>query len=280
MKSFFGRESGIEQYLLEIRQAPLLKAEEERALAKRMRNADSDREDERKDAKHARDLFIRSNLRLVVSVAKQYANRGLSFLDLIEEGNVGLIHAVSKFDLGRNCRFSTYATWWIRQAMRRALMSAGRAVRLPSYLVELIARWNTLAREFARKHGRNPELHEASEALGLGKRGPGVLGRALQASESFSRTVSLDALWAEGDGNVPGVEPEEPLEPSRIEALLGAIDEREARVLRYRFGLYEGHPLTLGEIGKKLKITRERVRQIQMCALAKLADRFAPEGNA
>ena len=279
MKTYFGKEAGIEEYLQDIRGTPLLKRDEERALARRMMNADSAHEEERRDAEVARDLFIRANLRLVVSVAKQYANRGLSFLDLVEEGNMGLIHAVSKFDLGRNCRFSTYATWWIRQAMRRALMSAGRTVRLPSYLVELIARWNSLAREFARKHGRNPELHEASEALGLGKRGVETLSRALQASESFSRTVSLDAIWAEGDGNAPGVEPQEPAEPSRLEALLAAINEREARVLRYRFGLYEGHPLTLGEIGKKLKLTRERVRQIQMTALAKLADRFSEHGE-
>jgi RNA polymerase primary sigma factor len=274
------RESGVEQYLLEIRDVPLLKADEERDLARRMQRAKSPREEERRDAGRARDRFIRANLRLVVSVAKHYLNRGLSFLDLIEEGNVGLIHAVSKFDLRRNCRFSTYATWWIRQAMRRALMNTGRTVRLPSYVVELIARWNAVARAFSQEHGRPPELSEASAAMELGRGGVEVLGRALRASEAFSRTASLDALWADGEGEGPSRPSEVPAQDRvRIEALLGAIDEREARVLRYRFGLYEGHPMTLGEIGRKLKLTRERVRQIQAAAVAKLNRRFTPEDS-
>jgi RNA polymerase primary sigma factor len=241
-----------------------------------MGRLESPREEERRDAKNARDHFIRANLRLVVSVAKHYANRGLPLLDLIEEGNVGLLHAVSKFDLDRKCRFSTYATWWIRQAMRRALMNAGRAVHLPSYLVEIIARWKVISREFAQKRGRPPEIREAASAMELGKSGPEILRRALRASEAFSRTVSLDAAWAEGEDGAPGKAVEDSREdPAWIETLLGAINEREARVLRYRYGLYEGHPMTLGEIGKKLRLTRERVRQIQVAAVAKLVKRFA-----
>jgi RNA polymerase primary sigma factor len=274
----FGRESGVEQYLLEIRDVPLLKADEERALARRMRRGSSPRAEERRDAGQARDRFIRANLRLVVSVAKHYANRGLSFLDLIEEGNMGLLHAVSKFDLRRKCRFSTYATWWIRQAMRRALMNAGRTVRLPSYIVELIARWNAVARAFRQKHGRLPELDEASAALKLGKSGVEILRRALRASEAFSRTASLDALWADHEEEAPGRAEETAPEPEWIASLLGAIDEREARVLRYRYGLYAGHPMTLGEIGQKLRLTRERVRQIQVAAVAKLNQRFSVDG--
>jgi RNA polymerase primary sigma factor len=280
MKLAFGRESGIEQYLLEIRDVPLLKAEEERALARRMQRSASPREEERLDAGRAREAFIRANLRLVVSVAKHYANRGMPLLDLIEEGNLGLLHAVSKFDVGRNCRFSTYATWWIRQAMRRALMNAGRAVHLPGYLVELIARWKAVSRDFAQKRGRPPELHEASAALQLGPRGPEILRRALDASDAFSRTVSLDALWADGENSGPGRVDESPEEPSRLKVLLGAISAREADVLRYRYGLYEGHPMTLGEIGKKLGLTRERVRQIQKAAVAKLNRKYADGAGA
>jgi RNA polymerase primary sigma factor len=267
----FRSEDGVDQYLRDIRDVPLLKLDEERALARRMTRPGA-------DALRAREHFIRANLRLVVSIAKHYTNRGLSFLDLIEEGNVGLLRAVSKFDLRRECRFSTYATWWIRQAMRRALMNAGRTVRLPSHIIELLARWNTMARLFVQKHGRPPSLGEASEALNLGKQGPELLRRALRASESCSRTVSLGALAEDGGETLPAPAREEPeLDTQRIEALLDSITEREALVLRYRYGLYEGHPMTLGEIGRKLRLTRERVRQIQAEAVAKLTRRFAEE---
>ncbi len=268
-------EAGIEQYLKEIQAVPLLKASEERDLARRMKRISSPREEERRDALRAREDFIKANLRLVVSIAKYFRNKGLSFLDLIEEGNLGLLRATEKFDLARKCRFSTYATWWIRQAMRRALINTGKTVRLPSYLIEIIAQWKSVERSFIQSHGRGPDLTEAAGAMGLGNKGVEILGRAIRASQNFQRPASLD-LVRETSGEVAdGREPPPPLEFERIRTLLATINEREASVLRLRFGLYEGHPMTLGEIGRKLRLTRERVRQIQKAAIAKLQENFA-----
>ncbi|MBI3858593.1 MAG: sigma-70 family RNA polymerase sigma factor [Planctomycetes bacterium] len=283
------QESGVEQYLKEIQAVPLLTAREEMSLARRMKKINSSKPEDRKDGLKAREEFIRANLRLVVSIAKYFANRGLSLLDLIEEGNLGLLHAVEKFNPARKCRFSTYATWWIQQAMRRALINTGKTVRLPSYLVEIIAKWKTLEHGFLQKHGRVPEIAEAAVEMGLGKEGVEILKRAIRASENFSRPVSLDVMWAatgevaddrtdrqQADG---GVSPSH-ADLERIATLLGSISEREAAVLRLRFGLYEGHPMTLDEIGRKLRLTRERVRQIQKAALSKLQERFSKEGGS
>jgi RNA polymerase primary sigma factor len=281
------QESGVEQYLKEIQAVPLLTAREEMALARRMKKINSSKPDEKADGMKAREEFIRANLRLVVSIAKYFANRGLSLLDLIEEGNLGLLHAVEKFNPARKCRFSTYATWWIQQAMRRALINTGKTVRLPSYLVEIIAKWKTLEHGFLQKHGRVPEIAEAAVEMGLGKEGVEILKRAIRASENFARPVSLDVMWA-ATGEVAddrtasasdgGSSPTH-ADLERIATLLGSISEREAAVLRLRFGLYEGHPMTLDEIGRKLRLTRERVRQIQKAALSKLQERFSKEGG-
>jgi len=282
------QESGVEQYLKEIQAVPLLTAREEMALARRMKKINSSKPEEKQDAMKAREEFIRANLRLVVSIAKYFANRGLSLLDLIEEGNLGLLHAVEKFNPARKCRFSTYATWWIQQAMRRALINTGKTVRLPSYLVEIIAKWKTLEHGFLQKHGRVPEIAEAAVEMGLGKEGVEILKRAIRASENFSRPVSLDVMWAatgevaderaDRQGGDGGSSPSH-ADLERIATLLGSISEREAAVLRLRFGLYEGHPMTLDEIGRKLRLTRERVRQIQKAALSKLQERFSKEGG-
>ena len=278
--SGLGREGGVDEYLKEIQQVSLLKASEEMSLARRMKKISSPKEEVRRDALKAREDFIKANLRLVVSIARYYGNRGLSLPDLIEEGNIGLLRAVEKFDLSRKCRFSTYATWWIRQAMRRALITTAPAVRIPSYLVEIIARWKTLQRGFLQEHGRMPELAEAAAEMGLGKEGVEILRRAVRASDSFSRPVSLDVIWSTtgdvADGRPDGASVPE-ADEERVRTLLGAINEREAMVLRLRFGLYEGHPMTLGEIGKKLRLTRERVRQIQKSAVAKLQKRFSED---
>ena len=282
------QESGVEQYLKEIQAVPLLTAKEEMVLARRMKKINSSKPEERQDGLKAREEFIRANLRLVVSIAKYFANRGLSLLDLIEEGNLGLLHAVEKFNPARKCRFSTYATWWIQQAMRRALINTGKTVRLPSYLVEIIAKWKTLEHGFLQKHGRVPEISEAAVEMGLGKEGVEILKRAIRASENFARPVSLDVMWAAtgevADDRADRQSAEGGASPThadleRIATLLGSISEREAAVLRLRFGLYEGHPMTLDEIGRKLRLTRERVRQIQKAALAKLQERFTKEGN-
>ena len=280
--AYFERESEVEQYIKDIRDVPLLNAEEERALTRRMKKRFSSKEKDREDGGRAREEFIRANLRLVVSNAMYYRNRGLSFADLIEEGNIGLLRAVEKFDPARKCRFSTYATWWIRQAMRRALISTGKTVRLPSYLVEIIARWKSIEREFTQKHGRPPDAREAADKIGLGKEGEAILARAIRASKDFAQPLSLDFMMATR-GDVAAKEAESlPRGEARSSAdrewtatLLGTINKREAEVLKLRFGLYEGHPMTLGEIGKKLRLTRERVRQIQKKAVERLQERFS-----
>ena len=195
---YFDRESEVEQYVKEIRDVALLTAQQERTLARRMKKRFSRKAEDREDGAKARGEFIKANLRLVVSNARYYLNRGLSLPDLIEEGNIGLLHAEEKFDPARKCRFSTYATWWIRQAMRRALISTGKTVRLPSYLVEIIARWKTVEREFTQKHGRPPEVREAAAEIGLGKEGEAILTRAIRASKDFAE----DRYWEAAQRNL------------------------------------------------------------------------------
>jgi RNA polymerase primary sigma factor len=274
------QEQGVEQYLKEIQDVKLLTAEQERELAKRMRKLASKHETQREDAHKAREQFIKANLRLVVSVAKNYTNKGLAFLDLIEEGNLGLLKAVSRFDPARKCRFSTYATWWIRQAIRRALVNTSKTVRIPSYMVEVIAKWKGVNRELSQKLGRKPDITEIAEAMELGGEGIEILKRAMNASDNLGRPVSLDVMWpttevadlkeaASMDRNLFSA-----MDAERIDSLLKSINEREASVLRFRYGLFDGQPMTLGDIGKKLKITRERVRQIEKIALKKLHKRL------
>ena len=270
------QESGVEQYLKEIQNVALLTALQEQQLAKRMKKMNSKVPAEALDAREAREQFIKANLRLVVSVAKNYLNKGLAFLDLIEEGNLGLLKAVQRFDPARKCRFSTYATWWIRQAIRRALVNTSKTVRVPSYMVEIIAKWKAVANEFTQKHGRKPDMHEIVEAMDLGSESIEILKRAINASDNFARPVSLDVMWPTNEV-ADGKEAASPdkavlsqMETERIDLLLKTINEREAAVLRLRYGLYDGQPLTLGDIGKRLKITRERVRQIEKIALRKL----------
>ena len=274
------QEQGVEQYLKEIQDVKLLTAEQERELAKRMKKLAAKRETDRTDAQRAREQFIKANLRLVVSVAKNYTNKGLAFLDLIEEGNLGLLKAVSRFDPARKCRFSTYATWWIRQAIRRALVNTSKTVRIPSYMVEVIAKWKGVNRELSQKLGRKPDITEVAEAMDLGGDGIEILKRAMNASDNLGRPVSLDVMWpttevadlkeaASMDRNLFSA-----MDTERIDSLLKSINDREASVLRYRYGLFDGQAYTLGDIGKKLKITRERVRQIEKIALKKLHKRL------
>jgi RNA polymerase primary sigma factor len=275
------QESGVEQYLKEIQDVSLLTAEQETELARRMRKMNSKVPAEADDARAAREQFIKANLRLVVSVAKNYVNKGLAFLDLIEEGNLGLLRAVQRFDPGRKCRFSTYATWWIRQAIRRALVNTSKTVRVPSYMVEIIAKWKTVANEFSQKHNRKPDLHEIADLMDLGDEGMEILKRAINASDNFARPVSLDVMWPTNEvadlkeSSSPDKAVLSQLDNERIDTLLKSISQREAEVLRYRYGLYDGQPMTLGDIGKKLHITRERVRQIEKIALKKLHKQMA-----
>ena len=267
-------ESGVEQYLKEIQKVRLLTAVQERQLARRMRRRGKSEKIEA-DKRAARDQFIRANLRLVVSISKNYTGKGLSFLDLIEEGNLGLLKGVERFDPARGCRFSTYATWWIRQAIRRALVNSSKTVRVPSYMIEMIAKWKSMQSQISQNLGRKPDISEVAEAMELGEEGLRILKRAINASDNLGRPISLDVMWSSSElpdkrDNLPDNAVLNRMDTERIESLLKSINEREAEVLRLRYGLYDGQPLTLGDIGKRLGITRERVRQIEKASLQKL----------
>ena len=268
-------QSPLETYLREINEMALLTADEEKMLAHRIADGDNS----------ARDRMVRANLRLVVNIARGYVGKGLSLQDLIEEGNLGLLRAVQRFDPARKCRFSTYGTWWIRQAIRRALVNTAKTVRVPSYMVEIIAKWKAVANEFTQKHGRKPDITELAEAMDLGKESLEILKRAINASDNFSRPVSLDVMWptneiADGkESSLPDKAVFSQMDTERIDMILKAINPREAEVLRYRYGLYDGQPMTLGDIGKKLRITRERVRQIEKIALRKLNKKMGPNNE-
>lgn len=260
------RDTALEAYLRDINRMPLLTAEEEKELARGVQRGE----------KKARDHMILANLRLVVSIAKEHTNRGLSLLDLIEEGNLGLLKAVERFDPDRGCRFSTYATWWIKQAVRRGLVNTSKTVRIPSYMVELICKWKSASVDLAGRLGRQPTMEEVAEVLNIPKESIGVVKRAIRASRTGSR-VSLDMIRENSDPL------EDPSSPRPEEVLLSECDrqqvrellahnigEREAKILRMRYGLDDQAPMTLKQIGEKVNLTRERVRQIENEVLRKL----------
>ena len=259
-------DSNLQTYLKEINRYPLLTAQEEVQLAKRIRRGN----------KEARDKMTRSNLRLVVSIAKVYVRKGLPLADLIEEGNIGLIRAVEGFNPKMGCRFSTYATWWIRQAIRRSLTNKAKMIRVPAYMVEMIAKWKTAHINLVDKLNREPTWGEIAHAMDISPRRAGTVKRAIRAGLSSSQTVSTDFLTSLNDmlEDIKTPPPyEEVLDASEremIQEMLKAMDEREAQVLRLRYGLDDDRPHTLKEIGERLDITRERVRQIETQALLKL----------
>ena len=266
-ESAISSERCLETYLVEINETPLLTAEQERELGRRIHRGDLE----------AREHMIRANLRLVVSIAKIYTERGLSLQDLIAEGNFGLVKAVEKFDPEAGCRFSTYATWWIKQAIRRALVNTVKSVRVPSYMAEMISKWRVVSHELTFSLGRHPNVEEVAQELGIPRESWPLLRRTIASSAAGSQ-VSLDRLTAHQDT----VEDEGTKSPDehlldadllrRLEELLDLIDEREATILRLRYGLggSSSEPMTLKEIGKVVGLTRERVRQIERDALRKL----------
>ncbi len=238
----------------------------------------ADRERAERTGHEARERMIRSNLRLVVKIAKGYQNRGMSLSDLVEEGNLGLLRAVEGFDPDQGTRFSTYAAWWIKQAIKRALINTVQPVHIPAYMVEMIARWKQAQREYEDRFGRHPSITELAEHMQLPERKVRIIRRAVRAFAAPTQHTpdenGLTLTEMLPDEKTPS--PDEQLftegETRMIQELLNQIDEREAMVLRMRYGLDDQEPMTLKDIGAAIGLTRERVRQIESNARRKLAE--------
>lgn len=262
------------QYLREIGQIPLLTPEQEKETAKILKESDPDSPAYRS----AKDLMISSNLRLVVSMAKQYTNRGLSFQDLVQEGNLGLIRAVEKFDYEKGFRFSTYATWWIRQSMVRAIADQSRDIRIPVHMTEQIMRVNRTHRALMQELGREPTAKEIAARIGDGMTEEKV--RDIQ--KIAQQPVSLETPAGEEEESTLSdfIEDKKAINPEQymcnhavkeiVDLMLRGLPEREEKILRMRFGLDDGRPKTLEEVGRACSVTRERIRQIEAKALRRL----------
>lgn len=257
----------VKMYLKEIGRVPLLKPEDEPEIAKRIEAGDEE----------AKNILISSNLRLVVSIAKKYVGRGMLFLDLIQEGNMGLVKAVEKFDYTKGFKFSTYATWWIRQAITRAIADQARTIRIPVHMVETINKLTRVQRQLVQELGRDPSAEEISARM------EGVSPEKVREIQKIAlEPVSLETPIGEEDDSHLGdfIEDKDAMSPDEyannqllkdeINNVLSGLTEREEKVLRLRFGLYDGRTRTLEEVGREFNVTRERIRQIEAKALRKL----------
>lgn len=256
----------VRMYLKEIGKVSLLTADEERELAIRMEQGDEE----------AKKKLCESNLRLVVSIAKRYLNRGLSFLDLIQEGNLGLIKAVDKFDYTKGYKFSTYATWWIRQAITRSIADQARTIRIPVHMVETINKLIRISRQLLQEYGREPTSEEIAKEMGI------TVEKVREIKKISQDPVSLETpIGEEEDSHLGDFVPDDDV-PAPVDAaaysmlkeqlmeVLDTLSDREKKVLMLRFGLEDGRPRTLEEVGKEFNVTRERIRQIEAKALRKL----------
>ena len=266
-------QSPLETYLREINETSLLTATDEQDLALAIGEGDVE----------ARDRMVRANLRLVVNIARGYSGKGLGLQDLIEEGNLGLLRAVEGFDPGVGTRFSTYASYWIKQSIKRALINSAKTIRIPAYMVELLSKWRRASARLADELGRTPTPEEIARVLGLPRKKLPIIKKAIRVYNSTPQTDQADTGWSLGEmimderAKSPEDELVEADDLAQVLRLLDTMDQREATVLRMRFGIDDNEPRTLKEIGESLGLTRERVRQIETEALGKLSTSLTVE---
>lgn len=267
-------QSPLETYLREINETSLLTADLEKSLAREIATGSTE----------ARDRMVRANLRLVVNIARGYTGKGLALQDLIEEGNLGLLRAVEGFDPNMNTRFSTYASYWIKQSIKRALVNTAKTIRIPAYMVELLAKWRRATNSLNDELGRPPTNEEVAKRLGLPKKKLNIIKKAIrvynsapQSDQGGENGWSIEEMLMDGKSKTPDLEMVETDDLKHVMILLEKMDKREATVLKMRFGIDNEEPRTLKEIGESLGLTRERVRQIESEALAKLYENMAAE---